>query len=130
MISSGEEKFIDCLYDRVKNRTNPGKELIKSLKNNVPIEDMIMEDDMKLNVQRLLDNARLTDKEKDIISERYGFNGKNPKTLEEIGKKYGITRERVRQIEAKIFIKLRQVRDINNYMIYLHDDDKLLKKVK
>ena len=37
----GEEKFIDCLYDRVKNRTNPGKELIKSLKNNVPIEDMI-----------------------------------------------------------------------------------------
>ena len=96
----------------------------------VSIEDMIMEDDMKLNVQRLLDNARLTDKEKDIISERYGFNGKNPKTLEEIGKKYGITRERVRQIEAKIFIKLRQVRDINSYMIYLHDDDKLLKKVK
>ena len=39
----GEEKFIDCLYDRVKNRTNPGKELIKSLKNNVPIEDMIRE---------------------------------------------------------------------------------------
>ena len=37
----GEEIFIDCLYSRIKNRLNPGRHLINSLKNNVPIEDMI-----------------------------------------------------------------------------------------
>ena len=44
---------------------------------------------------------QLNEKEKDIISLRNGFNGHKKKTLEEIGESYGITRERIRQIEAK-----------------------------
>ena len=44
---------------------------------------------------------QLTDKEKDIISLRNGFNGHKKKTLEEIGESYGLTRERIRQFEAK-----------------------------
>ena len=40
-------------------------------------------------------------KEKDILFKRYGFNGENIMTLEEIGKIYGISKQRVKQIENK-----------------------------
>lgn len=95
--------------------------------NEVSIEDIIIEKDMKMNVEKMLGSGKLTDREREILYERFGFNGNEPKTLEEIGKKYGITRERVRQIETKIFTKLRHVRDINNYMVYLNNDESLNK---
>lgn len=48
----------------------------------------------------------LNEREKDVIVRRYGLNGEQPMTLEEIGKIYCITRERVRQIESKAMRKL------------------------
>lgn len=47
----------------------------------------------------------LPEKQKDVISRRFGFSGKS-ETLETIGKSYGITRERVRQIEKDGFLRL------------------------
>ena len=38
---------------------------------------------------------------------RFGFYDGNPKTLEEVGKEFGLTRERIRQIEEKALCKLR-----------------------
>lgn len=43
----------------------------------------------------------LKPREREIIEQRYGFGGCEPMTLEEIGSRYGVTRERIRQIEAK-----------------------------
>lgn len=45
---------------------------------------------------------------KDVIVKRFGLNGDKKKTLEEIGKEYGITRERVRQIEASTLTELKK----------------------
>ena len=45
-------------------------------------------------------------REQRVISLRFGLDGDAPKTLEEIGKQYGVTRERIRQIEAKALRKL------------------------
>lgn len=50
----------------------------------------------------------LTDKEKDIIVRSFGLGDKEPETLEKIGKRYGITRERVRQIRERAIIKMRK----------------------
>lgn len=50
----------------------------------------------------------LGERERRILSLRYGLDGKKPRTLEEIGEKLGITRERVRQIEARALEKLRK----------------------
>ncbi len=47
----------------------------------------------------------------DIVKARFGLSGSKPKTLEEIGKTYGITRERVRQILAGAFATVKQRRD-------------------
>jgi RNA polymerase sigma factor (sigma-70 family) len=58
------------------------------------------------NLRELLDD--LPPREKDIIVERFGLGGETPLTLETIGQRMGVTRERVRQIEASALQKLRR----------------------
>ncbi len=52
----------------------------------------------------------LTDRERSIIELRFGLNDEKARTLEEVGKEYNVTRERIRQIEAKALRKLRNPR--------------------
>jgi RNA polymerase primary sigma factor len=49
----------------------------------------------------------LPEREADVVSLRFGLTDGQPKTLDEIGKVYGVTRERIRQIESKAMSKLR-----------------------
>ena len=49
----------------------------------------------------------LSEREQEIVRLRFGLNGGQAKTLEEVGKAFGVTRERIRQIEAKTLAKLR-----------------------
>lgn len=49
----------------------------------------------------------LTDREERVLRLRYGLDDNRPRTLEEVGKEFGVTRERIRQIEAKAICKLR-----------------------
>ncbi|MFE1410068.1 RNA polymerase sigma factor [Streptomyces sp. NPDC085524] len=49
----------------------------------------------------------LSEREAGVVSMRYGLNDGQPKTLDEIGRVYGVTRERIRQIESKTMSKLR-----------------------
>jgi RNA polymerase primary sigma factor len=51
--------------------------------------------------------ATLNDRERRIIGLRFGLTGQEPMTLEEVGKLFGLTRERIRQLEAKALAKLR-----------------------
>ena len=55
----------------------------------------------------------LSEQEIDIIKKRFGI-GLNKETLEEIGKKYGVTRERVRQIESVIIKKIASIQKRNS----------------
>ncbi len=64
----------------------------------------------------VFERSTLTEREKEVIKYRYGIgtNGKRY-TLEEIGKIFGITRERIRQIEGKALIKLKVNKEIRSY---------------
>jgi len=60
---------------------------------------------LKENIEEVL--STLTDREARVLRMRFGLDGKNPMTLEEVGKEFGVTRERIRQIEAKALRKLK-----------------------
>ncbi|MES2461433.1 MAG: sigma-70 family RNA polymerase sigma factor [Armatimonadota bacterium] len=53
--------------------------------------------------------AKLTDRERDVIRMRYGLEDGAPRTLEEVGQFFQVTRERVRQIELRALKKLRRI---------------------
>ena len=57
----------------------------------------------------------LNQREMTIITLRYGLNGEGPRTLEETGKILGITRERVRQIQEKAILKLKELQQLSEY---------------
>ena len=60
---------------------------------------------LKEELLKVLDT--LTPRENEVIRKRYGLDDSRPKTLEEVGKEFNVTRERIRQIEAKALRKLR-----------------------
>jgi RNA polymerase primary sigma factor len=60
---------------------------------------------LKENVNEVL--QALSDREARVLKMRFGLEGQRPMTLEEVGKKFGVTRERIRQIEAKALRKLK-----------------------
>ena len=69
-----------------------------------PLASAIQED----NKNMLLDVLEtLSPREKEVMVLRFGLEDDQPKTLEEIGSVFGVTRERIRQIEAKALRKLR-----------------------
>lgn len=51
--------------------------------------------------------AALSEREAKVLRMRFGLGGKRPMTLEEVGREFGVTRERIRQIEAKALRKLK-----------------------
>ena len=75
----------------------------KSLSN--PIGNILLEEQKEI-FKNVLDT--LTQRESDILQYRYGLKTDEPKTLEEIGNIYGLTKERIRQIESAALRKLRQ----------------------
>lgn len=60
---------------------------------------------LKENIDEVL--SALSDREAKVLEMRFGLRGQKPMTLEEVGREFGVTRERIRQIEAKALRKLK-----------------------
>lgn len=74
--------------------------------NTISPEEMAIQQERREGVLKVL--GTLAEKEKEVIMMRFGLDDGEPKTLEEVGKIYGVTKERIRQIEIKALRKLRQ----------------------
>ena len=71
-----------------------------------PATDSLITQDLSEQVKRAL--GTLSPKEKEILRLRFGIGEESEHTLEEVGRHFSVTRERIRQIEAKALRKLRR----------------------
>ena len=77
------------------------------------IEDTQADAPAEMAARKMLGNAviealsELSDREKQVVRLRFGLDDGQARTLEEVGREFGVTRERIRQIEAKTLAKLR-----------------------
>ena len=94
----GDDDEDSVLSDFIKDETNMSPD---QLANHALLRDQIRE--------VLTD---LTDRERKILGMRFGLDDNIPHTLEEVGKVFGVTRERIRQIEAKALDKIRNHKNI------------------
>jgi RNA polymerase primary sigma factor len=77
---------------------------------NDPLPEEVAEVEMrKATLQRVL--GTLSARERRVLELRYGLNGEHPRTLDEVGKTFNVTRERIRQIENQSLKKLRALAD-------------------
>lgn len=93
------------LYDVIKSETSP-----------TPDKELIYES-LKLEINRLI--SILPQREADIIKLYFGLDSKHPHTLEEIGEKLDLTRERVRQIKEKAIRRLKHSAKCKRFLSYL-----------
>lgn len=84
----------------------------------VSAEDQLMQKTVENQLNEALNT--LSERESEIITSYFGLNGKTPMTLEEIGQKFDLTRERVRQIKEKCIQRLKSSTNITSLQNYLH----------
>lgn len=93
------------------------------------LEDISILDDLKYQVRKLIKSCNLKPREMEVLMLRYGFDDNEPLTLEAIGKKYGVTRERVRQLEAKAIRKIRNSGRIKPFAIYMDNPSRAIESL-
>ncbi len=126
---TGKEPTPDEIAERIKIPLEKVREILKMARDTVSLEtpvgeedgsylkdfiedqgvlsplDAAMQEDMKKQIDKIL--ASLTPKEEKIIRKRFGIGEDTAHTLEEVGLDFDVTRERIRQIEARAIRKLR-----------------------
>jgi len=99
---SGRHVSMDAPF--VQGEENSLLDVLENDSEDTPDSDLMV-DSLRKEVQRAL--STLTQREADVVTYYFGLNGANVMTLEEIGEKFNLTRERVRQIKEKAIRRLR-----------------------
>lgn len=86
-------------------------------------EDIMMKTELKEVMRDVVDTVLTTDREKKVIRLRFGLIDEMPRTLDQVSQFFGITRERVRQIESKALRKIRYSRYARQKLEGYYDKD-------
>ena len=143
MQETGSEPDLPTLAQKMEMPENKVREIMKIAKEPISMETPMGEDgdsqlgdfiednttlapldaalhaSMRNVIKEVLDS--LTPREAKVLRMRYGVEMSNDHTLEEVGKQFDVTRERIRQIEAKAMSKLRQPSRSDKLKTFLHD---------
>jgi RNA polymerase primary sigma factor len=100
----------------LSDEDNTMYDFMSNEEDNTPETELLME-----SLRQEINHAikTLSQKEADIVKMFYGLGGYTPMTLDEIGEKFNLTRERVRQIKEKAVRKLKHTNRINILQSYL-----------
>jgi RNA polymerase primary sigma factor len=112
--SSGRHISVDAPF--VQGEENNLLDVLVS-DSQLPPDSGMITDSLKKEVARAL--SALSQKESEVLSSYYGLNDSQPMTLEEIGDRFNLTRERVRQIKEKATSKLRVKQQSSSLKAYL-----------
>ena len=93
-----------------------------------PLE-LLSKEQFPVLISTVLDKGTLTDRHKKIIILRYGLDGEKPKTLQKVADLFGLSRERIRQIEREALRKLKQSKELQlGYAFDIEKQRRLQKK--
>ena len=112
--SGGRQISVDAPF--VQGEENSLLDVLTSDQVDTP-DTALMHDSLQREVSRAL--STLTERESEVICEYFGLNGHTAMTLEEIGEKFNLTRERVRQIKEKATRRLRHTSRSKGLLTYL-----------
>jgi RNA polymerase primary sigma factor len=114
MRNSGRHVSMDAPL--IQDEDNTLYDVLRSDDTNTPEKDLMTES-LRKEIDRAI--STLTPREADVIRLYFGLNSKHPMTLEEIGEKFDLTRERVRQIKEKALRRLKHTSRSKNLKSYL-----------
>jgi len=94
---------------QISNDSSTGKSLVEMLpdKNAIDPAEILANEHLQANLEQCL--AELNEKQREVLCRRFGLEGYDRETLEEVGKAVGLTRERVRQIQMTALKSLREI---------------------
>ena len=92
-----------ALAARIKKGDREARSLM--IKANLRLVEVLSDKNLRAQMNVLF--APLDERERKIIVKRFGLDGGKPKTLEEVGKQFGVTRERIRQLQNLALAKMR-----------------------
>jgi RNA polymerase primary sigma factor len=139
----GREPTVDELADRAEMTSARVREILRVSQETVSLEQPMGDDDFSLSdliedeaavapseaaARAMLNEAvnqalaELSDREQKVVRLRFGLDDGQMRTLEEVGKEFGVTRERIRQIESKTLAKLRHPMRSSRLRDYLDDE--------
>jgi len=83
--------------------------------NNIDPVVLLQDDDVKANIDKWIE--QLTEKQREVVTRRFGLHGYDVSTLEDVGNNIGVTRERVRQIQIEALRKLREILEKEGFSV-------------
>lgn len=118
------KNLYDLQFDTVSLNTIVGDEEDTELEHFVASDAATPEEEYISNslsgeIRALLQKTNLKPREIEVLNYRFGLTGEESKTLEEVGQIFGLTRERIRQIEDKAIRKLRRSRYVKALAVYM-----------
>jgi RNA polymerase primary sigma factor len=139
----GREPSVEELADRTEMTAARVREILRVSQETVSLEQPMGDDDFSLSdliedeaaiapseaaARAMLNEAvnqalaELSDREQKVVRLRFGLDDGHMRTLEEVGKEFGVTRERIRQIESKTLAKLRHPMRSSRLRDYLDEE--------
>ncbi len=109
---------------------NHDAELGDFISDTLSLEDEIINDSLPEQVRTLLKKAKLTEQQLDVLLSRFGICRDHIWTLDELSKKYGVSKAWIGQVEAKSIERLRNFKNIESFSIYMDNPDEAVERLK
>ncbi len=105
-------------------------ELGEFLSTSESVEDEVIDSFLPKQIMQLLNGSKLSEREKDVLLSRFGIGRSHVWNLKELSKKYGVSKAWIGQVELNALKKLRHLKAVEQFSVYMDNPDLALKKLE